>query len=81
MGEFALRKVVRLLFERLGQRCQLIEAVAMGMNSPFDLEVQPCPLQGRGCRYRLRVERMELRLSRKRSMIARILFRLVVEAV
>ena len=38
------RKAIRPFFERLGQRCQQIEAVAMDMNTAFDLEVkQHCP--------------------------------------
>ena len=30
-------------FEQLGERCQQIEAVAMDMNTAFDLEVKHCP--------------------------------------
>lgn len=38
------RKAIRPFFEQLGERCQLIEAVAMDMNTAFDLEVkQHCP--------------------------------------
>ena len=34
----------RPFFEQLGERCQQIEAVAMDMNTAFDLEVkQHCP--------------------------------------
>ena len=35
---------IRPFFEQLGERCQQIEAVAMDMNTAFDLEVkQHCP--------------------------------------
>ncbi len=38
------RKAIRPFFEQLGERCQQIEAVAMDMNTAFDLEVkQHCP--------------------------------------
>lgn len=38
------RKAIRPFFERLGERCRQIEAVAMDMNTAFDLEVkQHCP--------------------------------------
>jgi transposase len=38
------RKTIRPFFEQLGERCQQIEAVAMDMNTAFDLEVkQHCP--------------------------------------
>ena len=39
---------IRPFFEQLGERCQQIEAVAMDMNTAFDLEVkQHCPPGGR----------------------------------
>jgi transposase len=38
------RKAIRPFFEQLGERCRQIEAVAMDMNTAFDLEVkQHCP--------------------------------------
>lgn len=38
------RKAIRPFFEQLGKHCQQIEAVAMDMNTAFDLEVkQHCP--------------------------------------
>jgi transposase len=38
------RQAIRPFFELLGERCQQIEAVAMDMNTAFDLEVkQHCP--------------------------------------
>ena len=38
------RKAIRPFFEQLGERCQQIEAVAMDMNTAFDLEVRKhCP--------------------------------------
>ncbi|HBO1124593.1 TPA: ISL3 family transposase, partial [Pseudomonas aeruginosa] len=38
------RKAIRPFFELLGERCRQIEAVAMDMNTAFDLEVkQHCP--------------------------------------
>lgn len=38
------REAIRPFFELLGERCQQIEAVAMNMNTAFDLEVkQHCP--------------------------------------
>ena len=63
---------IRPFFEQLGERCQQIEAVAMDMNTAFDLEVkQHCPQAevvydlfhvvaryGREVVDRVRVERM-----------------------
>ena len=44
IGEGRSRRSIRPFFERLGERCQQIEAVAMDMNTAFDLEVQAhCP--------------------------------------
>ena len=44
VGEGNSRKAIRPFFELLGDRCQQIEAVAMDMNTVFDLEVrQRCP--------------------------------------
>ncbi|BCV62984.1 ISL3 family transposase [Shewanella algae] len=44
IGEGRSRKAIRPFFVKLGQYCQQIEAVAMDMNTAFDLEVQKhCP--------------------------------------
>jgi len=44
VGEGNSRKAIRPFFELLGDHCQQIEAVAMDMNTAFDLEVrQQCP--------------------------------------
>ena len=44
VGEGRSRQAIRPFFEQLGDRCQQIEAVAMDMNTAFDLEVrQQCP--------------------------------------
>ncbi|WP_275659540.1 ISL3 family transposase [Shewanella insulae] len=44
IGEGRSRKAIRPFFVKLGQYCQQIEAVAMDMNTAFDLEVQVhCP--------------------------------------
>jgi len=44
IGEGRSRVQIRPFFEQLGQHCQRIEAVAMDMNTAFDLEVQQhCP--------------------------------------
>ncbi|TBW36340.1 ISL3 family transposase, partial [Azotobacter chroococcum] len=44
VGQGNSRKAIRPFFELLGERCQQIEAVAMDMNTAFDLEVkQHCP--------------------------------------
>ena len=44
VGHGNSRAAIRPFFEQLGERCQQIEAVAMDMNTAFDLEVkQHCP--------------------------------------
>ncbi|BCV49725.1 MULTISPECIES: ISL3 family transposase [Shewanella] len=44
IGEGRSREAIRPFFVKLGQYCQQIEAVAMDMNTAFDLEVQMhCP--------------------------------------
>ncbi|MBW3166251.1 ISL3 family transposase [Ferrimonas balearica] len=44
LAEGRSRAAIRPFFERLGQQCHRIEAVAMDMNTAFDLEVQEhCP--------------------------------------
>ncbi|MFO5782855.1 ISL3 family transposase, partial [Klebsiella pneumoniae] len=44
VGHGNSREAIRPFFELLGERCQQIEAVAMDMNTAFDLEVkQHCP--------------------------------------
>lgn len=44
IGEGRSREAIRPFFVKLGQYCQQIEAVAMDMNTAFDLEVQKhCP--------------------------------------
>ncbi|MEO4049023.1 ISL3 family transposase [Pseudomonas sp. CAU 1711] len=44
VGHGNSREAIRPFFERLGERCQQIEAVAMDMNTAFDLEVKRhCP--------------------------------------
>ncbi len=44
VGHGNSRESIRPFFELLGERCQQIEAVAMDMNTAFDLEVQQhCP--------------------------------------
>ncbi len=44
IGEGRSREAIRPFFAKLGQYCQQIEAVAMDMNTAFDLEVQMhCP--------------------------------------
>ncbi|TVO83158.1 ISL3 family transposase [Shewanella algae] len=44
IGEGSSREAIRPFFVKLGQYCQQIEAVAMDMNTAFDLEVQKhCP--------------------------------------
>ncbi|WP_083318483.1 ISL3 family transposase [Thalassotalea crassostreae] len=44
IGEGRSRKQIRPFFEMLGEHCKNIEAVAMDMNTAFDLEVQQhCP--------------------------------------
>jgi len=44
VGEGNSRQAIRPFFELLGEQCQQIEAVAMDMNTAFDLEVkQHCP--------------------------------------
>lgn len=44
VGHGNSREAIRPFFERLGEQCQQIEAVAMDMNTAFDLEVkQHCP--------------------------------------
>ncbi len=44
IGEGRSRKQIRPFFEMLGEHCKHIEAVAMDMNTAFDLEVQEhCP--------------------------------------
>lgn len=44
VGHGNSREAIRPFFELLGERCQQIEAVAMDMNTAFDLEVQQhCP--------------------------------------
>lgn len=44
VGEGNSRKAIRPFFEKLGERCLQIEAVAMDMNTAFDSEVrQHCP--------------------------------------
>lgn len=44
VGMGKARKDIRPFFQLMGERCQQIEAVAMDMNSAFDLEVrQHCP--------------------------------------
>ncbi|WP_205729314.1 ISL3 family transposase [Ferrimonas aestuarii] len=44
IGEGRSRAAIRPFFEMLGEHCQQIEAVAMDMNTAFDLEVQQhCP--------------------------------------
>lgn len=44
VGEGHTREAVRPFFEWLGSHCQQVEAVAMDMNTAFDLEVQQhCP--------------------------------------
>ena len=44
VGHGNSREAIRPFFERLGEHCQQIEAVAMDMNTAFDLEVkQHCP--------------------------------------
>ena len=43
-GTATSRAAIRPFFEQLGERCQQIEAVAMDMNTAFDLEVKfDCP--------------------------------------
>lgn len=44
VGEGRSREAIRAFFIKLGEHCQQIEAVAMDMNTAFDLEVQHhCP--------------------------------------
>lgn len=44
VGEGRSREVIRPFFTKLGKHCQQIQAVAMDMNTAFDLEVQiHCP--------------------------------------
>lgn len=44
VGHGNSREAIRPFFEQLGERCKQIEAVAMDMNTAFDLEVkQHCP--------------------------------------
>lgn len=44
IGEGRSRKAIRPFFEKMGDHCSHIEAVAMDMNTAFDLEVQQhCP--------------------------------------
>ena len=51
VGHGNSRAAIRPFFEQLGERCQQIEAVAMDMNTAFDLEVkQHCPAGGGGLR-------------------------------
>ena len=40
VGHGNSRAAIRPFFEQLGERCQQIEAVAMDMNTAFDLEVK-----------------------------------------
>ena len=40
VGHGNSRAAIRPFFEQLGERCQQIEAVAMDMNTAFDLEQQ-----------------------------------------
>lgn len=44
VGKGNSREAIRPVFEQPGERCKQIEAVAMDMNTAFDLEVkQHCP--------------------------------------
>src|SRR3546814_20469472 len=74
---FRSREAVRPFFELLGKHCQQIEAVAMDMNTAFDLEVKKhCPQAevlydlfhvvaryGRDVIDRIRVDRKSTRLN------------------